>query len=55
MKMLRIGGAAIYLKMHDGETQDDAVDRMLDIVDDAGIKIIGWNEESIEEYSDETD
>lgn len=54
MKMLRLGKAVLYLKMKDGETQEDAVERLFDIIEDTDIEISVWSEEGVKEYDDET-
>lgn len=52
-RMLKIGKASVYLKMRDGETQDEAVDRLLGMLNDADVELCAWGEESVEEYDDD--
>lgn len=54
MKYLRLGGASIYFQMRDNETQDEAVDRLFDIIDNNDdIDIVGWREETVEQFDDD--
>lgn len=54
MKYLRLGGASIYFQMRDNETQDEAVDRLFDIIDNNDdIDIVGWREETVEQFDED--
>lgn len=53
IRMLRLGKAVLFLKMKDGETQEEAVDRLFDIIEDTDIEVPIWSEESVEQYDDE--
>ena len=54
MKYLRLGGASVYLQMRDNETQDEAVDRLFDIIDsNDDIDIVGWREQTVEQFDDD--
>ena len=48
-KILSIRGACLHMKMKDGETKYEAVDRLLDILDEAEIHLSLWTEEEIED------
>lgn len=40
--------------MRDNETQDEAVDRLFDIIDNNDdIDIVGWREETIEQFDED--
>lgn len=43
----------IYFHMKDGETNKDAEDRLIDVLDKAGINLVSWWDEEVEEESDE--
>lgn len=48
-KVLSIRGASLHIKMQEGETKDEAVDRLLQILDDADIHLFLWTEEAEED------
>ena len=47
--VLSIRGACLHIEMNDGETQDEAVDRLLEKLDDAEIHLSLWTEEEVED------
>ena len=48
-KVLSIRGACLHMKMEDGETKDEAVDRLLEKLDNAEVRLSLWTEEAEEE------
>ena len=48
-KVLSIRGACLHFKMQDGETKDEAVERLLQKLDDAGVYLTLWTEEAVED------
>ena len=48
-KVLSIRGACLHMKMKDGETKDEAVDRLLEKLDNAEVHLSLWTEEAEEE------
>ena len=48
MKRLRME-AVLYVQMHDGETQEEAEDRLLDVAESSGIKIVAWWDSQVED------
>lgn len=48
-KVLSIRGACLHIKIKDGETKDEAVERLLDILDNVGVHLSLWTEEVIED------
>lgn len=48
-KVLSIRGACLNLPMQDGETKDEAVERLLQKLDDAGVCFFLWTEEAEED------
>ena len=48
-KVLSIRGACLHMKMKDGETKDEAVDRLLEKLDNAEVHLSLWTEEVEEE------
>ena len=49
MKMLRISGASLRIEMRDGETQEQAEDRLLDTMEEHGITCYAWNGSEVED------
>lgn len=49
MKVLSIRGASLHIEMKDGETLDEAVDRLLETLDNAEVHLSSWTEEAEEE------
>ena len=45
--------AALYLHMLDGETQEQAEDRLLELCDSVGVSLIGWSDSQVEHYDEE--
>lgn len=43
MKVLRISGASLRIEVKDGETQEQAEDRLLDTLEEHGITCYAWN------------
>lgn len=41
--------AVLYFQMHDGETQEEAEDRLLDVAESSGIKIVAWRDSQVED------
>ena len=39
--------AVIYMKMYDGETEEEAEDRFLEQAEDAGLSVIAWGDTEI--------
>ncbi len=55
MKLLRMV-CAVYLQMKDGETQDQAEERALDLIENAGARVYSWwNAETIDDADDGKD
>ena len=48
-KILSIRGACLHMAMKDGETKDEAVDRLLDKLDEAKVHLSLWTEEMVED------
>ena len=48
-KVLSINGANLHIRMKDGETKDEAVDRLLETLDNVKIHLSLWTEEVVEE------
>ena len=48
-KILSIRGACLHMAMKDGETKDEAVDRLLDKLDEAKVHLALWTEEVVED------
>ena len=48
-KILSIRGACLHMAMKDGETKDEAVDRLLDKLDEAKVHLSLWTEEVMED------
>ena len=48
-KVLSIRGACLNMIMKDGETKDEAVDRLLEKLDDSKIHLAFWTEEEVED------
>ena len=53
-KVLWMGGADLCMAVRDDETQEDAEDRLLEQLADAGVDLIGWNaaQTSLDTYVD---
>ena len=49
MKILRISGANLRIEVKDGETQEQAEDRLLDMLEEQGITCYAWNGSEVEE------
>lgn len=49
MKILRIFGASLRIEMKDGETKEQAEDRLLDTLEEVGITCYSWNGSETEE------
>ena len=47
--VLSIRGACLHLEMKDGETLEEAEDRLLEILDSVGVHLSLWTEEVIED------
>lgn len=45
----------IAFKMKPGETNEDAEDRLLEVLDNARINLVSWKNEEIEEFDDAPD
>lgn len=55
MKILRMV-CAVYLPMEDGETQDQAEERALELIENAGARVYSWwNAETIDDTDDRKD
>ena len=48
-RVLSIRGACLHMVMNDGETKDEAVDRLLEKLDDAKVHLSLWTEEEVED------
>lgn len=48
-KQLRVRGAGLRIKMKYGETQEQAEDRLLDILEANGITCYTWSESKVED------
>ena len=48
-KVLSIRGACLHLEMKDNETKEQAVKRLLDVLDDIEVHLSLWTEEVEEE------
>lgn len=48
-KSLTIRGVSLHLQMKDEETQDEAMDRMLELLESVGIDLFVWIGEEVEE------
>ena len=48
-KVLSIRGACLHIELKDGETLEEAVDRLLEILDNVGVHLSLWTEEVIED------
>lgn len=48
-KILSIRGACLHMVMKNGETKDEAIDRLLDKLDEAEVHLSLWTEEVEEE------
>ena len=45
--------AALYLHMLDGETQEQAEDRLVELCDSVGVSLIGWSDSQVEHYDED--
>lgn len=53
MKMLRMV-AAVYMQMEEKETQEEAEDRLIELIEDAGMEVYSWwNVETVENHDEE--
>ena len=52
MKWLIIHGAGLRIEMEDGETQEQAEDRLLDTMEEHGIVCYGWNGSEVDDSID---
>ena len=43
MRVLYMGGADLCIPVRDGETQEEAEDRLIDLLDSVGVYLFGWN------------
>ena len=43
---------AVYIPMKDGETKEQAEDRLIKVLDDAGMYLMSWWGEEIEEVDE---
>lgn len=52
-KMFRMV-AAVYLPMEENETQEQAEDRAVELIEDAGMEVYSWWNTEVIEIADET-
>ena len=49
MRQLRVRGASLRIEMQDGETQEQAEDRLLDTLEEHGITCYSWHDSEVED------
>lgn len=55
VRVLYMGGADLCMPVRDGETQEEAEDRLADLLESVGVRLFGWNAglTEIEEVGDD--